>query len=81
MRVGKPMLNPDGTECCGNDAHRGYVCQYHEGWLDALDSEEAAVGLLIAALKEIRYDSISGTAYSARIADAALKAWEETVEP
>lgn len=21
MRVDKPMLNPDGTECCGNDAH------------------------------------------------------------
>lgn len=37
MRTDKPMVLIDGTVCCGTDADRHHVCQYHEGWLDAME--------------------------------------------
>lgn len=25
-------------ECCGNDAWRGHLCEYHMGWEDGIDA-------------------------------------------
>lgn len=47
MRVDKPMLAPDGTECCGTPEWCFQHCEYHRGYLDALDREEAADAALI----------------------------------
>lgn len=30
-----PQRLPDGTVCCGNEAWRGRLCDYHEGFQDA----------------------------------------------
>ncbi len=38
MRTDKPMVLIDGSVRCGTDADRHHVCQYHEGWLDAMES-------------------------------------------
>jgi hypothetical protein len=42
------------NECCGNDAWRGHLCPYHEGYEDGHGDMEDRVEELEAALRTAR---------------------------
>lgn len=55
-----PYLNFDGTVCCGDDAWRGHLCSYHQGWEDGRDQPDVRRALasmwaddLLASLRAI----------------------------
>lgn len=84
MRVDKPMLSADGTECCGNAAWRRHVCPFHEGWIEGQEALEDRLAAAETVCREVTASAASGWGVNANNRNGigikqALANWRATL--